>query len=380
MESHMRVLALLIALPAIASAAPHLTQSGRVLDPAGGPINQTSTVTVTLLNEQDQATWTEDHTVTFEDGYYAIVLGTQTPLDPAMLLQDLDVSLAIDGTILSRQPLSATPLSLAVDGAVRISTQVPCGESTSGALHWTGESLQVCDGSTYVSVGKSHTSGDGFLLNVEGNADDALGNYAFSETAAVIYNNNLATEGSFSLSTRVYGSNGTGLVDYSLSSDEADTQWSLHPDVGDWAFQWDYRHTGDIGYGGVLFSNSTVWTDRYAQFCSPGNTTTPEVGWMICTYWGATEIFYKTTHGSVSWAYDGYSTTWHTLRMEKRGTTVEFFVDGVSRGAKTAPLITDTAPSRLYINGSTNGNQGSYTLSPLYSARYQMDRIEFIPL
>ena len=51
-----------------------------MLTAAGSPVDATASVVFSLRDATNVERWTETRTVTFEDGYYAVVLGTTTPV------------------------------------------------------------------------------------------------------------------------------------------------------------------------------------------------------------------------------------------------------------------------------------------------------------
>ena len=66
---------LLLLLPLTASAIPvQVTHQGRLLDPAGGPVNSLTTVEVALV-DGGSIVWTGSESLRPQDGYYALRLG-----------------------------------------------------------------------------------------------------------------------------------------------------------------------------------------------------------------------------------------------------------------------------------------------------------------
>ncbi|MFT6819635.1 MAG: hypothetical protein ACJATT_003459 [Myxococcota bacterium] len=147
----MRLFALLC-LPSLALANPMVTHSGRMLNSSGVPLNGAFDLTIELVDAADDVQFAETHSLSLQDGYYSVLLGGQSLLDPADLLVPLDVVLRTGATELGRQPLSAVPVSLAVDGSVRVSAAPACSATTEGALSYTGGALMVCDGTSFGAV------------------------------------------------------------------------------------------------------------------------------------------------------------------------------------------------------------------------------------
>ena len=232
------------------------------------------------------------------------------------------------------------------------------------------------NGATAISAMQVEIQLVSFTLLVNSNPIDSDGNFEFEETASVLWDTSNHAEGSASLSNNVYGASGGSPADWSLISVEEDTLWSLHPSVGDFEFQWSYRHTGDSGWCAVMFSNTDVWADTTRQYCEPSTHNVLPDGWFIGFYWGASEFYFNTSAGLVFWPYDGYHSNWKTLKFTREGNTLEFFVNGTSKGTRQMPNITDDGAHRLIVSGSSNGGQSSYG-DMSYSTRAQMDNIQF---
>ena len=67
-----------------------LTQQGRLLD-AGQPLGGTHSLSFSIYDEQNAGAevWSEQHDeVTFDSGYYSVVLGIVEDLDPALFGSD----------------------------------------------------------------------------------------------------------------------------------------------------------------------------------------------------------------------------------------------------------------------------------------------------
>ncbi|MFT6376617.1 MAG: hypothetical protein ACJARS_003274, partial [bacterium] len=76
-----------------------------------------------------------------------------------------------------------------------------------------------------------------------------------------------------------------------------------------------------------------------------------------------------------SWPYVGYHSDWKSLRLVRDGSVLEFFIDGVSQGTRTAPSTGPGMPRTLYLSSSTNGGQGAYSAGQRLTERSQMDNI-----
>ena len=80
---------------AAADVPPTLTHQGRLFSDAGDPVNATIDVAFAIYDAPNaaQPVWTETHSVTFEDGYFSVALGADSPLLP--LLGDVPLYLGI---------------------------------------------------------------------------------------------------------------------------------------------------------------------------------------------------------------------------------------------------------------------------------------------
>jgi hypothetical protein len=136
----------LLLLLGTASAAPTtINQQGRVVDASGIGITGTQQGLFRLYPSQTANVgayvWTETLSLQLVDGYYATVLGNDTPFDSALLESNLELWIDIDigGTSLGRQPLNSVPYAVSAEGA-RTLTRSDCS---------AGEVLQF-DGSAWV--------------------------------------------------------------------------------------------------------------------------------------------------------------------------------------------------------------------------------------
>ncbi len=116
---------LIAALPSVAIAAPvQLPVQARILDAAGGPLNGTYGLRVSLWNSDSpidpaNAEFSEELSdIRIADGYFSVSLGGGDTLDSIILAQDLWVSFSIDGApdMLPRQRVGTSPKAAAVAG------------------------------------------------------------------------------------------------------------------------------------------------------------------------------------------------------------------------------------------------------------------------
>ena len=97
------VLAVALASPAWAVPAK-FTQQGRLLDLNGQPLTGTHALFFALYDAETGGAedWSEYHSVAFDNGYYTVSLGEETPLDDALFSgPSLWLEFSVDGTALS---------------------------------------------------------------------------------------------------------------------------------------------------------------------------------------------------------------------------------------------------------------------------------------
>ena len=173
------MITLVLTLLAVATAAPiELVHQGRLLDPAGGPLEGTHELVLHLRTEANASVWSYTGPVVAEAGYYQIVLGSSatSPLDSAAFASGpLFLDMTVDGVQDTNQPrLSDVPYAavayelnggtvnasdVQVDGALRLGTVVVC--DTAGVLRWDAptDSVEVCDGSDWRALGADRGRG-----------------------------------------------------------------------------------------------------------------------------------------------------------------------------------------------------------------------------
>lgn len=194
----------LLATPAFA-VPTLLSHQGHVLDATNQPVTGVAAITFTLYEEAEGGTavWTETIDVVFDNGFYSVVLGTETTLDPSVLDVSslyLGVTLAGQNEMSPRAQVTSVPYALRaitadhavtsdraetsstvslgdgtpvidgtgrwiglldVQGEVRVAdTGVSCSSDLAGALRWNTDAttLQVCDGTSWTSVGSGQGS------------------------------------------------------------------------------------------------------------------------------------------------------------------------------------------------------------------------------
>jgi hypothetical protein len=158
----MRTLWSLLALPGAAAAAPLLVpHQGRLLDANGAPITGVHELDISIYASPTAPSplWTETQNPNLDDGFFAIVLGSVTPL-PATLFDSNAryVEVAVDnGAPMGRTALLSVPYAIqatsVAGGSVRlIDDTTGCAPGTAGSLRWHGGAVQVCDGSGWTGA------------------------------------------------------------------------------------------------------------------------------------------------------------------------------------------------------------------------------------
>jgi microcystin-dependent protein len=139
-------------------AAPvELSWQTRLLDAAGAPRSAPIALTVELHAAADGSSpvWSDVFAVTPEDGFVTVALGSGAPLDlDALAVDALWVRPLVDGSPLgSPQPLRPVPSALFARAVARADAPAPPCEA--GELRWdtATDTLRVCDGAAWRSVG-----------------------------------------------------------------------------------------------------------------------------------------------------------------------------------------------------------------------------------
>jgi hypothetical protein len=104
--------------PAAAAKVPEtLTHQGRLYDAKQQPINATLDVQIALYDAKDGTTpiWSEDHSVTFEDGYFSVQLGSLTPFSEAVFdgsVRYMGITVGGDPEMTPRATVGSVPYAL----------------------------------------------------------------------------------------------------------------------------------------------------------------------------------------------------------------------------------------------------------------------------
>ena len=117
-----------LTLASSALAVPYeMAHQGRMFDSSGTPLEGAQSLTFSLFDAPNggSSLWTESHTVTFENGYFATVLGQTSPFDPSNFgdTDDLFMALALNGgaALPGRVKLTSAPWALWADTATNVS-------------------------------------------------------------------------------------------------------------------------------------------------------------------------------------------------------------------------------------------------------------------
>src|SRR5262249_14731985 len=107
-----------VGAPASAAVPNLLTHQARTLNAAGTPPTATVNITFTLYDAPSGGTvlWSEVQSVTFDDGYFSVQLGTVTPL-PATVFNGatpryLGMTVAGDSELSPREAVESVPYAL----------------------------------------------------------------------------------------------------------------------------------------------------------------------------------------------------------------------------------------------------------------------------
>ncbi|MFT6232957.1 MAG: hypothetical protein ACJAZO_003475, partial [Myxococcota bacterium] len=105
-----------LSLTTSALAVPtRVTHSSRILDAGGTPLQGSQTIVFRLYDAPTGGAsgWTETHTITVNDGYFAVVLGSVSALDSAELdgsARYLSMAVGVGGDEFPTRPeLTSTP-------------------------------------------------------------------------------------------------------------------------------------------------------------------------------------------------------------------------------------------------------------------------------
>jgi hypothetical protein len=110
--------AALFALSAAAGVPTTITHQGRLFDAKNAPVNTALEVIFTIYASEDPGAavlWTETHTVTFEDGYFSVSLGSITSFEEKVFdgsVRYLGIQVGSDPEMSPRAPVRSVPYAL----------------------------------------------------------------------------------------------------------------------------------------------------------------------------------------------------------------------------------------------------------------------------
>jgi hypothetical protein len=153
-----------LAVSATASAVPgKLTHQGRIFDSSGAALDGDQQVTFAIYDAETGGSplWTEDQTLAFEAGYFAAVLGVNTPVAGAAFDADaLWVSLSVGGVeVGDRLPLTSVPYAFRAESAMT-------AQALATPVQWSDIQGAPADADTLANIACS----DGEVLTWNGGA------------------------------------------------------------------------------------------------------------------------------------------------------------------------------------------------------------------
>jgi hypothetical protein len=140
--------------PALAVAAPlTIAHQGRLVGPSGAPLSGPHDVRVRLYDVSSAVVHDETFaSVPFQDGYFSVVLGGGVALQPEDLANGpVLLGVAVDGgaELGVRQQLHAAPYAIEASSVV-LGGHTACNPANNGRLRWTGSTIDVCNGSSWL--------------------------------------------------------------------------------------------------------------------------------------------------------------------------------------------------------------------------------------
>ncbi len=229
-------LALLLASPDMAQAAPPQTLSyqGVMTNSGGTPITGTQTVVFSLYSVASggAASWTETKTVSVANGLFSVTLGDTTPITvPFSSPLYLGVKVGADAEMVPRQPLAASAYAFEATGMD--------GAGVRGPITARGGPPQANLTSTFVGVsaGAAVTSGfnnaafgaGALAFNDVGNNNAAIGVGALQNNTSGIANTALGTD---ALYRNVLGYYNTAIGHRALYGYTSDNNTAIGYDAG----------------------------------------------------------------------------------------------------------------------------------------------------
>lgn len=125
-----------------------ITHQGRLYDASGKPVKDTIEMVFRIYDGTGKELWTETHSVTFEDGYYSVELGSTTVFADLFSRNDkleLGITIGADDELKPRAPIGSVPYAFVSQDAVGDihPTTITVNGTTivDGTGHWVGDSV-----------------------------------------------------------------------------------------------------------------------------------------------------------------------------------------------------------------------------------------------
>ena len=180
---------ILFSIPAL-SVPNFIKHQGRILNPDGVPSQGSMDVTYSLYENETggSAVWTQTLAVTFDDGYYSVILGTGNPSLSSDIFDgnDLYLGTTLEGIdeFMPRAYIVSVPYSIRSE----VSDSVVGEVNAIGGLQVDGN--QVIDSSGNMTLTGSFTLPQGALSNLPEASNDNKGQLYYSTDEGAVYYSN----------------------------------------------------------------------------------------------------------------------------------------------------------------------------------------------
>jgi hypothetical protein len=338
-----------------ALASPHVTHSGRLIDPTGEPLDTTASVTFELRDPSDVVVYSE----AAHRGVRGRLLRGPARHEHADRPGHLRLGPRRRGARRWRRPDAAA----LVDGArarcrstalVQVSAApTTCSSGAAGALRFAGGAMSFCNGTDWIRLAGRKPAPVLVVERQQRRRRRQRQLLVHDDGRALQFSTERA-EGTHSMSALVYGNAGTGTPDWAIETATGRQPVVAPPGLRRLGVLLGLpAHRGHRLRAHAVRQHHRVrgQQEHLLQQQTARAVPSCRAAWMICVFWGASQIYFKGPGATAFWSYPGYHTDWKSLRMEKRGTQLEFFINGVSQGVRTMPTISVDEPRKLYING-----------------------------
>lgn len=138
------IASLLWALSTAAQVPSEFNQQGRLLDNEGNPVAGSVTFTFAIYTDATDGTelWSEEQTVTLDEGYFSVRLGSETPIDPEIFDgSTLYLGITVDSNdeMSPRQPLLSVPYAMRASVAENVTGDITPNSITVGGAEIVNE-------------------------------------------------------------------------------------------------------------------------------------------------------------------------------------------------------------------------------------------------